>query len=55
MIDDLGKAFEEGRRAAAAGHTPSANPYPPGSDSREIWLEGFDYVAGMSREHLAKD
>lgn len=55
MTHDPGEAFEEGRRAAATGRTPSANPYPPSSDRREIWLEGYDYVAGLSKERPAKD
>jgi hypothetical protein len=33
--------FKQGRRAALKGERRTANPYPKGSLSNELWLLGF--------------
>jgi hypothetical protein len=45
-----GDPFEEGKLAASQGEPASSNPYPKDSGERDLWEEGYEYVAESDDE-----
>ncbi len=38
--------MREGEKAAAKGEPQTANPYEAGTEDAELWMEGWEDVAG---------